>query len=126
MSYGRNRNAIRVTITSGQALSNVIGVGADRIVGIVMPAGWDAANITIQAVVNQTSDNPPVQTFGEVVDTAGTEIVVATAPAAGEYVALADTMALLALGQVRLRSGTVGAPVNQTATRTLFLITTDV
>ena len=126
MSYGRNRNAIKFTITSGQALSGAIGVGADRIVGIVMPAGWDAAGLSIQAAVEQSSANPPVITWGEVVDDAGTELVLAAAPGAGEYVAIADTRPLLALGQVRIRSGTVGAPVNQTATRTLYLITADV
>lgn len=126
MSYGRNRNAIPFTIENGAALSDELGVGADRIVGIVMPTDWTAANITLQAAVGQSATNPPVITWGDVVDDAGTELVLATAPSADEYVAIADTRPLLALGVVRLRSGTVGVPVNQGAERTGYLITTDV
>jgi len=126
MSYGRNRNAIAFTIPNGTALSDELGVGADRIVGVVMPAGWTAANLTLQAAVAQSATNPPVITWGDVVDDAGTEIVLATAPGAGEYVAIADTRPLLALGVVRLRSGTGGVPVNQGAERVGYLITTDV
>lgn len=125
MSYGRNRNAIKVTIPNGAALSNAIGVGADRIVGIVMPTDWTAANLTLQAAVDQSATNPPVITWGNVVDDAGAELVLAAAPDADEYVAIADSRALLALGVVRIRSGTAGAPVNQAAERVLYLITTD-
>lgn len=126
MSYGRNRNAIPVTIANGQSLSGAFAVGADRIVGIVMPAGWTAANLTLQAAINQDTSNPPVVTWGNVVDDAGAELVLATAPDASEYVAIADTRPLLGLGVIRLRSGTSGTPVAQGAARTLYLITTDV
>lgn len=115
------RLLIPVTIANGTALSGEVFVDASRIVGIQMPAGWDAANITLQASL-RGSGNPVVRTFGEVVDTAGAEIVLATAPAANEYVALPDTMALLGLGVVKVRSGTVGVPVNQTAERSFFLV----
>ena len=113
------RLALPVHIETGTALSDEVNVGKGRIVGIQMPAGWDAANITAQALTRQAGSVP---TFGGVVDQAGNELVVVTAPAADEYVAIPDTVALVGLGRVKLRSGTAAIPVNQTADRDFFLV----
>lgn len=109
-----DRIVLQVDIASGTSLSGEVNVGPHRIVGVQMPAGWDAAGITFQALVRDG-------TFGNVHDQAGTEVAI-TSPAADRYVAIADTVALLGLGRVKVRSGTGATPVNQTANRTLYLI----
>lgn len=124
MGYGNtpNRDEIRVTITTGTALSAPVNLGGRRIVGIKMPAGWDAAGITFAALTRRDdSTNPPSDTYGKVQDAGGTEVAI-TSPALDTYVAIADTVALQGLGWVKVRSGTAAIPVNQTATRTLFLV----
>lgn len=122
--YGRDRTVVQVDIANGTALSPEVSVGAKRIVGIQMSAGWDAAALTFQAEIRQPSGNPPAPVFGEVVDAANTAISIAT-PTADRYHALPDSLALIALGRIKVRSGTSGAPVNQTAARTLFLVCVD-
>lgn len=102
MGYGRTRNVVPVTIANGAQLSSDAACGALRLVGIIMPATWDGGNLGLEAVVDQSATNPPVPTWGAVVDQAGAPIVLATAPANGEYVAIPDTFAVVALGVVRL------------------------
>jgi hypothetical protein len=115
---------VQVTIPNGTALGGEVQTGAKRIVGVIMPAAWTAADITIQALAAEPSALPKVQTWAEVVDSAGNNVTI-TGPAAGEYVALADTLPLVALGRIRLRSGTLALAVNQAAERVLFLIIVD-
>lgn len=121
MSYGRDRTTVPVTIANGTALSSEVNVNGLRIVGIQMPAAWTAAAITIQALISQSGETP---TFGEVVDASGTAISLAT-PTAATYMALPDTLALRALGRIKIRSGTSGVPVNQGAQRDFFLVCVD-
>jgi len=118
----QQRVTVPVQIASGTALSAEVNINAGRIIGIQMPAGWDAAGLSIQALLRQPAGNPPAPVFGEVIDNAGAELVLAAAPAANEYVALQDTLPLKALGRVKVRSGTAALPVNQTATRDFFLV----
>lgn len=122
--YATERTQIPVRIANGAALSDEVTVGKGRIVGIQMPASWTAAAITFQAVIAQPAGNPPTPTFGEVVDAAGTAISLAT-PTGGTYMALPDTLALVGLGRIKVRSGTSGAPVNQAAQRDFFLVVVD-
>lgn len=124
MGYGRTRNVVSVTIPNGTALSSEAQTGAMRLVGIIMPAAWTAAGLTFQAVVDENTGEPKVPVWGEVQDSAGGDVTVA-APGAGEYMALADTFPAIALGRIRVRSGTSGVPVNQAADRTLKLVLTD-
>jgi hypothetical protein len=65
-----------------------------------------------------------VPVFGKVQDLGGAEVLVTT-PAADTYVAIADTASLMGLGRIKVRSGTAGVPVNQTA-RALFLVCIDI
>ena len=106
-------------IKNGQSLQDItspntaIVVGDGRIVGISMDqVGWDAAAITL---VQQMPDG----TWQKVVDEAGAEVSLAAVAGGNVYMAIKDTQrALVGLGTVRLRSGTAGVPVNQTADRT--------
>lgn len=122
--YGTDRTVVPVTILSGTALSAEVNVNAKRIVGIQMPAAWTAGALTFQAVIAQAAGNPPTPTFGEVVDSANAAVTVAT-PAAGTYIALPDTLALVGLGRIKVRSGTSGTPVNQGADRVIGLVCVD-
>ena len=116
----RDRELIPVTILSGQALSAEVNVGGLQIVGILMPAGWDTAGISLQALIRETGGATKTPVWGNVQDQGGVAFLV-TAPVLDSYVAIAPTVALLGLGRVRVRSGTSGTPVNQTADRVLYL-----
>jgi len=120
MSYGRDRTLVPVNIPNGTALSGEVNVGPLRIVGIIMPAAWTAGALTFKAVATQTNLYA-TPTYAEVMDIAGAAMTVAT-PAAATYIALADTVALVALGRLIVRSGTSGVPVNQAAARDFFLV----
>lgn len=117
------RTVIAATIASGTSLSAEVNVDRLTIVGIQMPAGWDAAGIAFQALIRE-SGNPAVPVYGSVQDQAGTAVGI-TSPALDTYVAVAPTIALRGLGRIKVRSGTNAAPVNQTATRVLYLVCID-
>lgn len=119
MSYGRNRTAVAVRIANGATASGEVSVGSLRIVGVAMPAAWTAGNITFQAVVRQAASNPPTPEFKNVVDAAGAAIAIAT-PAADTYLALPDTLALIALGVIKVVAGAA-----QGAQRDFFLVCVD-
>lgn len=121
MTYGKDRTLVQVDIAINTALSGEVNVGPGRIVGIIMPAGWDAAGISFQALLREPSALPKVPVWGDVIDSGGAEVKI-TAPAADKYVALADTLPLVGFGRMKVRSGLTGAAVNQTAARTLFLV----
>lgn len=123
--YGVERTLVPVTIANGTALSPEVNVNQKRIVGIRMSAGWTAGAITFQALIDEPAALPKAPVFGNVVDAAGAEISLAT-PTAGTYMALPDTLALLGLGRIKIRSGTSGVPVNQAADRVLYLVLADV
>lgn len=116
---GADRITVPVRITSGQSLSAEVNVGGYRIVGIQMPAAWDAAGLALHALIAQAGSTP---TFGPVNDNAGADLVLAAAPAGGDYIALPPTAALIGLGRIKVLSGTIATPVNQTATRDFFLV----
>lgn len=112
----RDRIVLPVLIPNGAALSGVVSVNGLEVVGVAMPAVWTAAGITFAGLL-------PDGTYGKIQNDGGTEILV-TAPAAGTYVAFTNGGGFLVkgLGQIKIRSGTNAAPVNQGADRTLWLI----
>jgi hypothetical protein len=111
------RGIYQTTIQSGQALSAPIELQpGERLVGIFMPAAWTTAAITVQAGYKKTDGTFE---WHEVRDSGG--LVQLTANA-GEFTMF--SLALEGLHAIRLRSGTSGTPVNQTATRTLQVLTT--
>ena len=105
-----------VTIASGASLSPEVALGEKTLVGIVMPAGWDAASLTFQAT-------PDDANFSELQDGAGN--AVSFTVSAGVFIAVDPTKWRGVTG-IKVRSGTSGSPVNQTANRTLTLITRSV
>lgn len=119
-----NRTVVPATIQSGGSLSGEVTLGGKRLVGIIMPTGWDAAGLAFQALISEPSALPKAPVYGNVTDQAGAAIAVTVA--ASVYVALAPTAAFLGLGRILVRSGTNAAPVNQTANRTIGLVVDDI
>ncbi len=115
----------QVTIANGTSLSDEADLTGFQVVAIQMPAAWDAANLTFQARPGKkfaTTTEKPEETLQNVYDDAGTEVSVTAA--ASRYIAVTGTKldALLACGALKVRSGTSGVPVNQTANRVLTLV----
>jgi hypothetical protein len=103
---------IAVTITSGASLSGAIPLGDSALVAIAMPAAWDTAAITFQASVDGT-------TWGEL---QGISAVVSVTAAAGQVIAI-DPAIWRGINMIKVRSGTSGSPVTQSADRALTLVT---
>lgn len=103
-----------VTITSGTSLSAAIPAGVNVPIGIVMPAAWDAASITFQVSADGGT------TWVELYDTTGTNNTTLTV-AASRYLVL-DPNVWIGINHIKIRSGTSGSPVNQTADRILTLV----
>lgn len=105
------------TIAINTALSAEVLLGEKTLVGIVMPAGWDAASITFQGTVDDTN-------FGNLFNDAGTEVTITTPAATQQIMFRQDLVAILrGVTGIKIRSGTNGTPVNQTAARAITLIT---
>lgn len=105
-----------VTIANGASLSGELPVGRGcTVVGIVMPAAWTAANLTFQASHDGT-------TFNNLYDN-GTEYTITAA--ISRYIAV-DPNKFDSISRLKVRSGTAGAPVNQTgADRAITLVVRD-
>lgn len=103
-----------VTVASGTSLTAALDLtllgGAP--VGIQMTAAWDAANLTYQV----SADNTLFQNY---YDSAGTEIT--TTAAAARFIRL-NPPDYAGIRYLKIRSGTSGTPVNQTADRALQLV----
>lgn len=110
MAYIETQTA---TIGVGASLSAEVALGEKTLVGIVMPAGWDAAALTFQA-------SPDDVNFSELYSSAGS--AVSFTVAAGQFIAV-DPTTWRGVTGIKVRSGTAAAPVNQTANRSLTLIT---
>lgn len=102
-----------LTIMPGTAITDAHRVSG-KVVGIILPAGWDAAALSFQA-------GPYSTNMGDVYD-AGVERTIASAQAvSGRMIALSLNDWLCA-NVLRIRSGTSAAPVNQTARRDITVV----
>ncbi len=98
------------TIAASASLSGPVYVGHGMIVGIQMPAAWDAADLTFQASADGV-------TYNDVYDFQGNEVDVKTA--ASRYVTLDEPK----IGPwIKIRSGTTGSHVNQTLDSILSVV----
>jgi len=104
---------MNVTIANGESLSAAANLDRLALVGIVMPSGWTAADLTFQAC--ETYDG----TYVDIYDTGGNEVTVTTA--ASRWIAIAP-QDFLSARFLKVRSGGAGAAVNQAADRTITLI----
>jgi len=108
-----NSFALADTIGAGTALGAGVLANNLEIIGLYMPAGWDAAAITLSMSQDGT-------TWSNVYDTSGNELTIQAA--AGRYIPIGPAI-LPGAGFIRVRSGTSGTPVNQTAARTVTWLT---
>lgn len=111
MAYAINLERVTATISSGGSLSAAVPLGAATLVGISMPAAWDTAGLTFQASVDGTTFQDVQTTSAELSMTA----------AASKYIAV-DPAVWRGVNLLKVRSGTSGTPVNQTADRTITLV----
>ncbi|MGB1389984.1 MAG: hypothetical protein ACPG61_13970 [Paracoccaceae bacterium] len=105
-----------ITIASGESLSAAINLNGRVIVGIIMPAAWTTAAITMQACDSLGG------TYVDVYATGGAELSITTA--ASRYVAV-DPVNQYGINFAKIRSGTTGTPVNQGAERSIVLMIAD-
>ena len=98
----------RVVIASGQSESSVLNLVSETIVGIYMPAVWDAADLVFRASQDGTN-------FVDVHDF-GSRLAVQAA--GGQYVPL-DFSKFVGVAYLKIKSQTGGSAVNQMAERVL-------
>ena len=99
----QNREEVVATIADGAALSDGVYVGGNVIVGIIMPAVWDAAVITFEVSMDDV-------TYLDAYSAAGAEHTITAA--ADQHIWL-DPTQFASYRWVRVRSGTSAVPVNQ-------------
>ena len=100
------------TIALGASLSDVIQIDGSAVVGVVTPAAWTAANLTIQASADDA-------TYNNVYDELGTEKTIVASPA--RYISL-NPADFLGTNSIKVRSGTAGTPVNQAAASLVIVV----
>jgi len=101
------------TIANGQSLSGAIAIGNDVLVGLVMPAVWTAADLTLDSSADGA-------TYNNVYDRYGTEYTLLVD--ASRFIPL-NPVDFAAMPYLKIRSGTAGAPVNQGGDRIITLVT---
>lgn len=101
--------------TGATGLSAAIDIEGYTHAGIIIPSGWQTANITFKAGVTATG------TFYDVYDNDGDELTVIAAASRAISFSTAP-VSLPAFRFIKLRSGTTGTPVDQTGSPTLTLI----
>lgn len=109
---------IQAQIAAGQSLSAEVDIGSKSLVGLVLPGTWIAATggISFQVSVDGGA------TWNELTTSAGAAYAIAFTAAGAAYIAI-DPTTLRGVQAIKIRSGTALAPVNQTATVTLTLVT---
>jgi hypothetical protein len=107
---------IPAVIPAGQALSGYVPVNPRTIVGIRVPSGWTAANISLQASYDGGT------TFDEFGNAAGL-FAITVSGTTGEFIGL-DPNIFQGVTGIIVRSGTFASPVNQVSQATLQVVTT--
>jgi hypothetical protein len=102
------------TIANGESLSDAIILDEGFLVGLILPATWTTANLTLQAAGENDES-----TFQNVYDQAGTEVTITAA--ASRYVIL-EPAKFAGIKKLKIRSGTSGTPVAQAAARSIVAI----
>jgi len=104
---------LTAAFSAGQSLSAAVGLGENALHGILMPAVWTPANLTIQVSLDGVN-------YFELFDAFGNEITVIAD--AGRYVQL-DPVVWRAVNSLIIRSGIQLQPVAQVSATALILMT---
>jgi hypothetical protein len=105
-------NLIPATIQSGQSLSAEADIGAQTLVGIMVPSTWTTAPMSFQVSIDDVAF-VEFQSFEQSLPAASV--------AGGTYLAV-DPQVWRGINIIKVRSGTLASPVNQTSTVTLELV----
>ena len=108
-----------VTISSGQSLSTEVDLEGYQLCAIEMPSAWDAAALTFRGSSTSGGTFKDIKANGLEVAEPGSNL---TATAGVINSIDVNAMALAPIRYLKIRSGTSGSAVNQTANRTLTLI----
>lgn len=111
------RDTVSAVIPAGASLSAQVNLGGKTLVGIVLPANWTTASLSFQA----SGDGGA--TFGELDDATAAAIAVSSITGGAVVSVAVDPTKWRGINCIKVRSGTAGAPVNQTNTVTLSLLT---
>ena len=110
---------MNVTISSDASLSGAFDTGATtsaaKIVGFIMPSGWDAADFTFQG-----SDDNSI--FNNVYDDNDAEVTVQAAASRAVGLRNDAQQLLSSFRYLKIRSGTSGTPVTQSAERIIVAL----
>jgi hypothetical protein len=109
---GSEKWEYEAAIASGAALSESLRLNNGNLVGLILPATWTEADVTVQASRDGS-------TWHDVYDAEGTELTVVGT--AGAWM-LFPAGAFNGIEFIRFRSGTTATPVNQEAARTLIAV----
>jgi len=110
------RTSQTATIANGESVSAPIDLANTALLGLIMPAAWTAAALTVEVSVDDSTWT------GLAYDDLGTQCNVIASPVASSAYAL-NMVGLLPYRYVRLRSGTTATPVNQGAERIVTVVT---
>ena len=103
---------LTATIANGASLSDAIDLGGTSLTGLLLPATWTTADITVQASVDGNA-------FVNVYNDLGGETLI---KAAASRLVTLDPAQFMGFSHVKLRSGTSGTPVNQASEREITLL----
>ena len=105
-------NVFPAVIAAGGTITPEVDLGAFYMVGLYVPSNWTSANITFQA-------SPDGVNFGNMFTYLGAEVTFVAV--AGEFLAVDPTLWKGARA-IKVRSGTSGTPVAQSAQVTLQIV----
>ncbi len=112
----RSKSTTTVTILTGASLSNTVDLAGKTVVGIEMPAGWDAAALSFQTAASAAAN------VGDLYDEDG-EVSIPTGSVVANGVIGFQKIARFEHAEfIAVRSGPTGSAVNQTAERIITLI----
>ncbi len=105
-------SVVLATIAASSNISAEVDLGAGRLVGLYVPSGWTAANITFQV-------SPDGVNFGNMFSYLGAEVIFVAVP--GQFLAVDPTLWKGARA-IKVRSGASGSPVTQASQVVLQLV----
>lgn len=107
---------LSTTIANGASLSSPITLDRRPILSVLIPAGWDDADMTFQVSMDGI-------TYYELVDEDGAAVTLAVA--ASKMVRLTNLDQWAGYNYLKMRSGTSGTPVTQSGAVTIYLTVRD-
>ncbi len=106
-----------VIIKNGESLSSQLELVDHAPLKIYLPSGWTGANLTVVGTPAEKHEINP--TWYNLFNSDGTEFSASGGDASGARVIDQEPLVYYGLKQIRFRSGTAAAPVNQVGHRVI-------